>query len=1174
MPEKATRTDVKIGDKRPDLSPPSLRRTGEIPPGLAGPLSPTMAPSDAVAMLVESGSGEGAAESRRAILGHIQRTYGNRYAALVVADLRAQESAKTQGALPEPLESATTAPHDKLEQEADQMAELTGNGGGSILPSAVAMRHGLGGPPAPLVPLRSSQSGIVQRKCACGGAAGMSGECEKCSKKQRLGLQTKLKVNEPGDIYEQEADRIADQVLATPADPAVSGAPPRIQRFSGQSNVQMDVAPASVDHALASPGRPLEPALQQDMEQRFGYDFSRVRVHTDTSAAESAHTVSARAYTVGGDIIFGRGQYVPGTSEGKRLLAHELTHVVQQSGGDDIPAGLNDVKRDSSFGGQQAASIADEGGKQIPTRPATASVVALQRDSDDDLADKSARDLNEYVAKNPSPYKHVIEAIHFWKARELDDNVAAAFTELQSLAQLEKFAATHEGRAMLDVLYNAMITGKVSPFERLQSDRILYAKWKWMPSEAYRTLQLRDPDVDLPIEQAIDLKASKIAEDLNADVAKNLYGDVIKKFNKLDSYIEDNVASHFIVLQSPDKLEKFAANNEGRAMLDVLYEALITGDVTDFERLQAERILDAKAKRIPPIPPKEYLAQLEQEKQYILPLRMQKTFRSDYAIFDATLQPNGKVKVRYDDEIHFWNSDMFKEDFKNLPPYRVASTGFELNPDELVWLKLYDQGEKLVPVPALALIDYANQAKRQSVSVGVTAFQVGLFLGFGGLGAFSGARVSALAAEVEAGQASVTALRVAKGLLWADRVAMALPVVSMVVNENRKWILDKLPHAGPVLLGVLDQANRITEYYGWAQMGIGGARYLKSKLGSALTEWRAEAATRKGLSSSEQKIVKGVDNEIETILDDLSKAETQVGLAAVKFVEEHPNVIKGKPGERDAKVGNHDIKEVREPRTGIIRCKYYSEPIDVPCPKGMGTAAVEPQRPAAAAPAEKAPVKPTAEAAAAARTAENEARLAEITHQRNLNDAKFQELDQKINAARERWKEASAKAVHAEGAEREALLEKAKRNNESMTKLQDERNALRIRNNALRAEELRLAPPPPKPQTWQEAEAALRKQFSGQKKRFILAGENRDVDCFTPDGIAREAKFGPQGLSQERVQKELDKDIELLKSRRVKAVEWHFYENVNGEAGPSGPLRDAINAAAATGLKIKIVRHY
>ena len=175
--------------------------------------------------------------------------------------------------------------------------------------------------------------GVVQRKCACGNHTMAGGECSECSKKKRLGLQTKLTVNEPGDSYEQEADRIAEQVMAMPARPAMSGAPPRIQRFAGHLTGQTETATASVGQALASPGRPLEPVLRQDMERRFGYDFSRVRVHSGATAERSAQDVNASAYTVGHDIVFDAGGYAPGTREGQRLLAHELTHVVQQSQG-------------------------------------------------------------------------------------------------------------------------------------------------------------------------------------------------------------------------------------------------------------------------------------------------------------------------------------------------------------------------------------------------------------------------------------------------------------------------------------------------------------------------------------------------------------------------------------------------------------------------------------------------------------------------------------------------------------------------------------------------------------------------------------------------------------------------------------------------------------------------
>jgi len=162
-------------------------------------------------------------------------------------------------------------------------------------------------------------------------ASGPTAECEQCAKNSMAPPQTELQINQPGDIYEQEADRVADQVLAKPACPHVNGASPRIQRFSGQSSGQTGAAPASVDHALASPGRPLEPALRRDMEQRFGHDFSRVRVHSDVASEISARQVNAHAYTSGYDIVFGAGRFAPATPAGRRLLAHELTHVVQQT---------------------------------------------------------------------------------------------------------------------------------------------------------------------------------------------------------------------------------------------------------------------------------------------------------------------------------------------------------------------------------------------------------------------------------------------------------------------------------------------------------------------------------------------------------------------------------------------------------------------------------------------------------------------------------------------------------------------------------------------------------------------------------------------------------------------------------------------------------------------------
>jgi hypothetical protein len=162
-------------------------------------------------------------------------------------------------------------------------------------------------------------------------------------------IQTKLAITKLGDDSEQEADRTAEQVMRTPeprpqrASP-FSGGPPKFH--TEQSGLESEslplkrdqavdmgqmASPPSVPEVLRSPGQPLDPGTRAFMEPRFGYDFSRVRVHTGAAAEESARDVNAQAYTVGRDVVFGEGRFAPEARAGRRLIAHELTHVVQQS---------------------------------------------------------------------------------------------------------------------------------------------------------------------------------------------------------------------------------------------------------------------------------------------------------------------------------------------------------------------------------------------------------------------------------------------------------------------------------------------------------------------------------------------------------------------------------------------------------------------------------------------------------------------------------------------------------------------------------------------------------------------------------------------------------------------------------------------------------------------------
>lgn len=107
---------------------------------------------------------------------------------------------------------------------------------------------------------------------------------------------------------------------------------PMLMRKATANSADAGVAPPIVHETLAGSGHPLDFDTRTFMEERFGHDFSRVRIHTDTKAAESAREMGAHAYTVGSSIVFGRGGYAPETQAGRRLIAHELTHVAQQGG--------------------------------------------------------------------------------------------------------------------------------------------------------------------------------------------------------------------------------------------------------------------------------------------------------------------------------------------------------------------------------------------------------------------------------------------------------------------------------------------------------------------------------------------------------------------------------------------------------------------------------------------------------------------------------------------------------------------------------------------------------------------------------------------------------------------------------------------------------------------------
>jgi hypothetical protein len=212
-----------------------------------------------------------------------------------------QKSPFSTSLQPNPAERATTHPLLRLQRSVGNQAvqRMVREGGTGLQTQLGINRYG----PGAKALTSTTSPFVLQRKCACGGTIESHAsveECDECKAKREATLQRSV------------ANRSAS--------PAATTVPP------------------IVHNVLSSSGQPLDAGTRAFMEPRFRHDFSGVRVHTDARAAESARAVNALAYTVGNKIVFGAGQYMPETMGGKRLLAHELTHVVQQQGkGTAIP---------------------------------------------------------------------------------------------------------------------------------------------------------------------------------------------------------------------------------------------------------------------------------------------------------------------------------------------------------------------------------------------------------------------------------------------------------------------------------------------------------------------------------------------------------------------------------------------------------------------------------------------------------------------------------------------------------------------------------------------------------------------------------------------------------------------------------------------------------------------
>lgn len=385
-------------------------------------------------------------------------------------------------------------------------------------------------------------------------------------------MQRKLKINEPGDEFEVEANRVAEMVTRTP------GTQPESQCACGgtcskcrkdrtsPSGLQLkqlrpgalgaSEAPPVVHEVLHSPGHPLDTVSRGLMESRFGHDFSRVRVHTGSRAEASAASVNARAMTVGNNIIFAAGEYAPTTPGGRRLLAHELTHVVQQG-----------------FGRQHGALQRDQpdSSKQTPKQETS------DKPDTPEAAEKAIEDNWKGIVAAATPFDDL-------KAWTADGDAVVALIRSHTDGALDAIKANNH-----DVAHAYTVI--------LESDRLMYDFIAWHVVVYANLLALRsgidglinafdhDSDLGFGFHYFRNFKGRDQADAIARGLKKAIDGvpaDAKKKLGliRTDVRIEDAP----IPKGSPPIIATGAANPEVRATLKNLTSAM-----RDFQiKLQGE----------------------------------------------------------------------------------------------------------------------------------------------------------------------------------------------------------------------------------------------------------------------------------------------------------------------------------------------------------------------------------------------------------------------------------------------------------------------------------------------------------------------------------------------------------------------------------------------------------
>lgn len=579
-------------------------------------------------------------------------------------------------------------------------------------------------------------------------------------------VQTKLTVGEPNDPYEQEADRVADQVMrmAEPrvqtkcacggeAGPDGECAACKTQRLGIQRQAQdepaqreavvqaqSDTAPAEASPDLESrlngsrgSGQALPADTRGAMESAFGADFGGVRVHTGNEAVQMNKALSAQAFTHGSDIYFNAGKYEPGSAEGKGLLAHELTHVVQQH------LSLQTAGALLSQPDNISSRLADQGSSQgiigVPIRKASTAM----------------------ILRSP------------------------------------------------------------------EASQLISSNTRWG-----------------------NLNEASLGRILKQRVLEGSFDFVQDVLNTLGTTDRDDVSYELCHNTTDPELDLISSMQQGRRLLDRLYDELTSGNVAEEENTEADRIMRAKGRNITP---SDFENGIHHAKMF--PFRLPGFTVLGDAPISAERRANGRVWVKQ--PVRVLGTNEFRAETQTLPT-EVFISGIELPENEIIGVKMYDLGGEVHYRPAIYLIQLANNTDTTIMMKMGEAAALGLTLGTGSL-ATGGA---SLAARI---------------LIWIDRLAVVLGSLTSIIREHRGWIIERFGERGQTFLLWNDRVSSALAIYGLAR-AVYGMGQLFNSLRNAYDEWKTFRQAMQ-LSESETNTVNRLVQHEDEFLNLVERIQSQ-----------------------------------------------------------------------------------------------------------------------------------------------------------------------------------------------------------------------------------------------------------------------------------------------------------